>query len=194
MKRHRGLMDQRGASLTEYVLILAAVLCVVGVAYKLLGKKVSHQAAHESNTTFHGETAEPTASSNGENEGQPIAGKSGIAAKSSLDNGGATSSSRARALATDVKTKVSESLQEASTADLENFSVKKMARWLAIVIAALGLGVGYVVYRRGRAEATTDDDPDATGPQQARQARAVRPSAGRPHGATPSAAPTKYTD
>ncbi|WP_394844327.1 hypothetical protein LZC95_45655 [Pendulispora brunnea] len=185
MKRHRGLMDQRGASLTEYVLILAAVLCAVGVAYKLLGKKVGHQAAHESNTTFHGETAEPTASSSPENGGLPIAGKSSIASKASIDNGAVT---RARALATDVKTKVNEKIHEAANADLEDFSLKKMARWLAIVIAALGLGVGYTVYRRGRAEATTaDNDPDATGPQTVRPPTAVR-------AAPPNAAPTKYTD
>ncbi|WP_394833849.1 hypothetical protein LVJ94_45825 [Pendulispora rubella] len=184
MKRHRGLMDQRGASLTEYVLILAAVLCAVGVAYKLLGKKVGHQAAHESNTTFHSETAEPNAPENG---GLPSAGKSSIASKASLENGAVT---RARALATDVKAKVNEKIQEASNADLEDFSMKKMARWLAIVIAALGLGVGYSVYRRGRADATTaDNDPDATGPHPPQPARtsAVRAR-------TPSAAPTKYTD
>jgi len=193
MQWRRGLLDQRGASLTEYVLIGFLVLCAVGVAYKALGSKMAGHAVTDSRKTLMGENAEPSHGGGGVYSGDS-SGKSTVAMKVTVSNGAA----KAKELASNVGSKVSE---EAAQIDLFDFSFKKMARWLAIAIAALGVGVGFSVYRRGRAEMITAEalDPDSTGPGSGLPG-SVDPGSMGPTGVAPrgiasgTRAPTKWTD
>ncbi len=186
-KWRRGLLDQRGASLTEYVLIGFLLLMVAGVAFKALGSK-GKEAVNESHKTFSGDSAEPAGHTVG-SIGNGSHDKAGVAMKVSITNG----ASNAKAFASDVGHKVAD---EASQVELE-FSFKKLARWLAVAIAALGVGVGFSVYKRGRAEMATaeSESPDVTGPApnsmgpQSMGAPRIGPSS-----MSGPSAPTKYTD
>jgi len=163
--QHRALFDKRGVSAVEYALVLVLILAAVGVGYKALGKN-GQRATRESDKAFSGETAEPVATAS-------PSGKSSVAVKMSLDG-----AARARtAFVSSVKTKIND-----TTNDFD-FSFKKLLRWFAIAIGALGAGVAFSVYKRGKAEATTAAaiDPDVTGPPP-------------PGTGTDNSSPIKYTD
>ena len=138
MKKRRALLDQRGATLLEYVLIGVVVLVVVAAGYKALGKKTAHQAADDSNLAFTDEGAESARSGSG-TSGR---GKSSIAMKMSVGHSQGASF-----------------VEDSTSRDASDvgFSFKKVVRWFAIAILALGMGVGYSVFKRARAEAVTAD-------------------------------------
>ena len=185
-KWRRGLFDQRGASLTEYVLVAFLLLMVGAVAFKALGNK-GKEAVNESHKTFSGDSTEPTNHAIG-SMGNGSHDKSGVAMKVSITNG----ASNAKAFASDVGHKVAD---EASQVELE-FSFKKLARWLAIAIAALGIGVAFSVYKRGRAEVATAESeaPDVTGPAPNSMGPQSMPRIGPNSVGGPSKPPMKYTD
>lgn len=192
MTRRRVFCDQRGASLTEYALVLVLLLVIAAGAFKLLGGQNS-KSGDKSNQAFNGQAAEHGGAGGGGGggggtEGAPtVGGKSGVAQKMSVAAGGAAPVKRSRgeALATDAKSKIAQAI------GIEEFTFKKFARWMAIGLGALGLAVGFVVFKRGRrAAAEAAEGGDAPeGSAKGAAGKSIASNVGAAGGG-----PTKWTD
>jgi Flp pilus assembly pilin Flp len=163
MKPHRTTALRRGASLTEYALLLVGVLVLGAGAMKLLGGALSNRSASAGSVVTSGAGSGGGQSSGGGGGGGGAGGGGHAASKASLGGGASTDEvsggSGKTSRGTDNEHPASNDGVMASIADgdMDSPRIKRI-----MAICFLGAGAGALGYYAYRARKALNKKPDVT--------------------------------